>query len=81
MRTAVGDERTALPDGKLVEFVPTWEERGIPHICHQAHVLRVVKDRIAEDTAFCGGRWPTSLLVEMEASGQAAGRRQARATR
>jgi len=70
--------RTALPDGELVEFVLTWEERGIPHAAHQVHVLRVVNDRIAEDVAFCGGRWPASLLAEMEASAQAAPREQAR---
>ncbi len=66
--------RTALPDGELVEFVLTWEERGIRQAAHQAHVLRVVDDRIAEDVAFCGGRWPASLLAETEASAQAARR-------
>jgi hypothetical protein len=71
--------RTALPDGELVEFVLTWEERGIPHAAHQAHVLRVVNNRIAEDVAFCGGRWPASLLAEMGASAQAAQRERARA--
>jgi hypothetical protein len=70
--------RTALPDGELVEFVLTWEERGIPHAAHQVHVLRVVNDRIAEDVAFCGGRWPASLLAEMEASAQASQREKAR---
>jgi hypothetical protein len=71
--------RTELPDGELVEFVLSWEERGIPHAAHQAHVLRVVNDRIAEDVAFCGGRWPASLLAEMEASAQAARRDRTRA--
>jgi hypothetical protein len=71
--------RTSLPDGELVEFVLTWEEGGIPHACHQAHVLRVVENRITEDVAFCGGRWPASLLAEMEASEQAAQQEQARA--
>jgi hypothetical protein len=71
--------RTTLPDGELVEFVLTWEERGIPHACHQAHVLKVVNGRIAGDVAFCGGRWPASLLAEMEAASQSAEREQARA--
>jgi hypothetical protein len=69
--------RTEIPGGELVEFVLTWEERGIPHAAHQAHVLRVVNGRIAEDVAFCGGRWPASLLAEMEASAQAAERERA----
>ena len=72
--------RIPLPNGELVEFVLAWEERGIPHACHQAHVLKLVDDRIAEDIAFCGGRWPASLLAEMEASGQAARREQSRAS-
>jgi hypothetical protein len=71
--------RTPLPNGELVEFVLTWEERGIPHAAHQAHVLRVVNNKIAEDVAFCGGRWPASLLAEMGASAQAAQRERARA--
>ena len=64
--------RTPLPDGELVEFVLDWEERGIPHACHQAHVLKVADGRIAEDVVFCGGRWPASLLAEMEAAEQTA---------
>ncbi len=72
--------RTTLPDGELVEFVLTWEESGIPHACHQAHVLKLANGRIVEDTVFCGGRWPASLRAEMEASEQAARREQARAS-
>jgi hypothetical protein len=71
--------RTPLPDGELVEFVLNWEERGIPHACHQAHVLKLANGRIAEDVAFCGGRWPASLLAEMEAARQDAHGRNARA--
>ncbi|HWC39160.1 MAG TPA: hypothetical protein VG476_11555, partial [Acidimicrobiales bacterium] len=56
----------------LVEFVLNWEERGIPHACHQAHVLTLANGRIAEDVVFCGGRWPASLLAEMEAVNGAA---------
>jgi hypothetical protein len=68
--------RTPLPDGELVEFVLSWEERGIPHACHQVHVLKLANGRIVEDVAFCGGRWPASLLAEMEAA-QGAGQRAA----
>jgi hypothetical protein len=71
--------RTPLPGGELVEFVLNWEERGIPHSCHQAHVLKLADGRIAEDVAFCGGRWPASLLAEMEAASQAAQEGNARA--
>jgi hypothetical protein len=60
--------RTPLPDGELVEFTLTWEEGGVPHACHQAHVLRVGDDLICADTVFCGGRWPASLLAEMGAA-------------
>jgi len=33
------------------------------------HVLTVRDDRIVSDMVFCGGRWPASLLAEMEAAG------------
>lgn len=57
--------RTPLPDGELVEFTLAWEEGGVPHAGHQAHVLRLESGRISADTVFCGGRWPASLLAEM----------------
>jgi len=60
--------RSPLPDGELVEFTLGWEEQGIPHACHQAHILRLVDGLVASDTAFCGGRWPASLLAEMQAA-------------
>jgi len=61
-------QRTSLPDGELVEFTLSWEEQGVAHACHQAHILRVEYDRIVADTAFCGGRWPAPLLAEMQAA-------------
>jgi hypothetical protein len=57
--------RQQLPGGELVEFTLSWEEQGIPHACHQAHVISVEDDRIQADTVYCGGRWPASLLAEM----------------
>jgi hypothetical protein len=57
--------RTPLPGGELVEFTLTWQENGVPHAGHQAHVLQVAGGRITTDTVFCGGRWPASLLAEM----------------
>lgn len=58
-------QRTPLPDGELVEFTLVWDEEGVEHTCHQAHILRCVNDRVATDTAFCGGRWPAQLVAEM----------------
>lgn len=63
--------RTPLPDGELVEFTLTWEEHGVPHTTHQAHVLVVDGGRIIRDTMWCGGRWPASLLAEMEEAARA----------
>jgi hypothetical protein len=61
--------RTPLPGGgELIEFVLSWEEDGIPHGCHQAHILQLRDGLIVSDTAFCGGRWPASLMAEMEAA-------------
>jgi hypothetical protein len=57
--------RFPLPGGELVEFTLTWQENGVPHAGHQAHVLQVAGGRITADTVFCGGRWPASLLAEM----------------
>jgi hypothetical protein len=61
--------RTELDDGELVEFTLTWREGGVPHMCHQAHILRVADGRVLADTAFCGGRWPESLQEEMKQAG------------
>jgi hypothetical protein len=58
--------RTPLPDGELVELELSWTEGGVPHACRQAHVLEVRAGRIARDTVWCGGRWPATLLAEME---------------
>ena len=58
--------RTRLPDGELVEFTLTWIEDGVPHTCHQAHILELSDNRIVADTAFCGGRWPAPLVAEMK---------------
>jgi hypothetical protein len=62
-------ERTAIPDGELVEFTLSWTEDGVLHRCHQAHILRVTGERVAMDTAFCGGRWNADLIDEMERAG------------
>jgi hypothetical protein len=60
--------RTRLADGELVEFTLTWNEDGVAHMCHQAHILRLRDGLVASDTAFCGGRWPAPLIAEMAAA-------------
>jgi ketosteroid isomerase-like protein len=57
--------RTALPGGALVTFTLRWEERGVPHAAHQAHVLSIEDGRIEIDQVWCGGRWSAALLAEM----------------
>ena len=67
----------ALPGGALVEFTLTWEQHGVPHACHQSHRLEFdAGGRVRRLTAFCGGRWPASLLAEMTAAEHAAGAQQ-----
>jgi len=58
-------KRTPLPTGELVEFTLRWEEDGVPHAAHQAHVLEVTDGRITRDQVWCGGRWSATLLAEM----------------
>src|ERR1035441_9702336 len=58
-------KRTPLPTGELVEFTLRWEEGGVPHAVHQAHVLEVTDGRITKDRVWCGGRWSATLLAEM----------------
>jgi ketosteroid isomerase-like protein len=57
--------RTPLPAGELVEFTLRWDDDGVPHAVHQAHVVEVAAGRIARDTVWCGGRWSATLLAEM----------------
>jgi hypothetical protein len=55
--------------GEVVEYTLSWSENGVPHAAHHMHLLAVRDDRIVADTVFCGGRWPATLLAEMEAAG------------
>jgi len=64
-------QRTRLPDGELVEFTLTWNEDGVEHTCHQAHILQLQENHIIKDTAWCGGRWPAPLVAEMQAAANA----------
>jgi hypothetical protein len=54
---------------EVVEYTLSWQENGVPHAAHHMHLLTVRDDRIVADTVMCGGRWPASLLAEMEAAG------------
>lgn len=58
--------------GEVVEYTLSWQENGVPHAAHHVHLLTVRDGRITADTVFCGGRWPASLLAEMEAEMEAA---------
>jgi hypothetical protein len=62
--------RYQVADGsaEVIEYTLSWVERGVPHAAHHLHVLTVRDGRIVADTVFCGGRWPASLLAEMEAA-------------
>jgi ketosteroid isomerase-like protein len=54
--------------GAVVEYTLSWQENGVPHAGHHMHLLTVRDGRIVADTVMCGGRWPASLLAEMEAA-------------
>jgi hypothetical protein len=52
---------------EILEYTLSWTEKGVPHAAHHMHLLTVRDDHIVADTVMCGGRWPASLLAEMEA--------------
>lgn len=58
--------RHRVPEGEVVTYLLTWREHGVPHTAHHQHLLEVDGDVIVADTVFCGGRWPASLMAEME---------------
>ena len=62
--------RHSTASGEVIEYVATWEEDGVEHAGHHAHVLTIdpTTDRIVEDHVWCGGRWPAPLLAEMAAA-------------
>jgi hypothetical protein len=61
--------RHPVPDiGEIVEYTLRWTENGVPHAAHHMHLLTVRDDHIVSDLVFCGGRWPATLLAEMEAA-------------
>jgi hypothetical protein len=61
--------RLPTPEGEVVEYLLAWEEGGVPHTAHHAHLLTLDGEgRIASDHVFCGGRWDAALMAEMEAA-------------
>jgi hypothetical protein len=61
--------RHPVPDlGEVVVYTLRWTENGVPHAGHHLHLLTVRDDQIVSDQVFCGGRWPATLLAEMEAA-------------
>ncbi len=63
--------RLPTPGGAVVEYMIEWDEDGVAHAAHHAHLLTVVDDRITADTVFCGGRWAADLLAQMRAAAHA----------
>ncbi len=60
--------RYPIDGGEVVDYTLSWQENGVPHAAHHMHLLKVRDDLIVADTVLCGGRWPASLLAEMEAA-------------
>jgi hypothetical protein len=60
-------QRQPIQGGEVVRYVLAWSEDGVPHTAHHAHFLTVVDGSIIADVVLCGGRWPASLMAEMEA--------------
>lgn len=62
--------RRETADGAVVTYLLAWDEDGVPHAAHHCHVLTIdpsIGDgRIVADKVWCGGRWPATLLAEME---------------
>lgn len=61
-----GLRRLPTDGGEVVEYTLCWEEDGVPHAAHHVHILSVADGHIVRDTVMCGGRWPASLLAQME---------------
>jgi hypothetical protein len=59
-------ERHPTADGEVVAFTATWSELGVPFAARQIHVLTIVDDRITRQQVWCGGRWSSTLLAQME---------------
>ena len=60
--------RIPFVGGEVVEYTLTWDEGGVTHAAHHVHVVELVGGRIVKDTVMCGGRWPASLVAQMQAA-------------
>jgi hypothetical protein len=54
--------------GEVIEYTLSWAQNGVPHAAHHMQLLAIRDGRIVADTVLCGGRWPASLLAEMDAA-------------
>jgi hypothetical protein len=63
-----GDGGSDGEASELIEYTLSWQENGVPHAAHHMHLLTVRDGFIVSDKVFCGGRWPASLLADMEAA-------------
>ncbi len=64
--------RHSISTGEVVELSVSWVEDGVPHAARQIHVLELDRDGdITRHDMWCGGRWPATLLAEMEAGSDA----------
>lgn len=60
--------RYRIDGGEVVEYLLSWTEHGVPHAAQHMHLIKTRDGRIVSDRVMCGGRWPASLLAEMEAA-------------
>ncbi len=59
--------RQRTDTGEVVQYTLHWIEDGVPHTGRHIHVLDVSAAGVIEsDHVWCGGRWPASLLVDMQ---------------
>lgn len=59
--------RLPTTTGEVVEYTLTWTEDGVGHTGRHVHVIDLDgAGRITSDHVWCGGRWPTDLLAQME---------------
>lgn len=65
---SAGNGTTDEGASELIEYTLSWQENGVPHAAHHMHLLTVKDGLIVSDKVFCGGRWPASLLADMESA-------------
>ncbi len=58
--------RLPIQGGEVVQYLLTWVEDGVSH-GSTSHACAAVQDSlIASDAVPCGGRWPASLIAQMQ---------------